>query len=90
MNRFIIGYDLLRPGQDYARLFEAIKSVGSTWWHCLDSTWIVITSRTAEQVRDYLAPHMDQNDELLVISCSSPAAWRGFNDECSNWLKGNV
>src|SRR5882724_5766936 len=90
MNKFVIGYDLLKPGQDYNSLLEAIKSVGSTWWHCLDSTWIVITNRTAMQVRDYLAPHMDANDELLVISCSSPAAWRGFDDECSNWLKTNL
>jgi hypothetical protein len=64
MNKFVIGYDLLKPGQDYESLFEAIKSVGSSWWHCLDSTWIVITNRTAMQVRDHLRPHMDANDRL--------------------------
>jgi len=90
MNKFVIGYDPVKPGQDYASLFQAIKSVGSTWWHCLDSTWIVITNRTATQVRDYLTPHMDVNEELLVISCGLPAAWRGFNEECSNWLAANL
>jgi hypothetical protein len=90
MNKFVIGYDLLKPGQDYTSLFAAIKSVGSNWWHCLDSTWIAITNRTAMQVRDYLPPYMDANDELLVISCTSSAAWRGFDDQNSNWLKNNL
>lgn len=36
----LVGYDLNRPHQDYGDLIDAIKALG-TWWHCLDSTWIV-------------------------------------------------
>ncbi len=39
---FAVTYDLNEPGQDYANLYESIKSVGA-WWHYLDSFWLVGT-----------------------------------------------
>ena len=46
MATYMIGYDLNRPGQDYPALIDAIKRLG-TWWHHLDSTWIVVTDQKA-------------------------------------------
>ena len=89
MATYMIGYDLNRPLQDYAELIDAIKTYG-TWWHQLDSTWLVVTEDTAVQIRDKLAPYLDANDELLVAKVSAPAAWRGFNDKGSQWLKENL
>ncbi len=89
MTTYLITYDLNRPGQNYNELFEAIKAVG-TWWHCLDSTWIVKSNLTAVQVRDSLSPKIDNNDSLLVVALSGAGAWTGFSDECSTWLKNNL
>lgn len=88
MNYFI-GYDLDKPGQDYASLEKAIKNLGS-WWHCLDSTWIVISNLTAIAIRDILMAHIDSNDKLLVAVISAPAAWTGFSKECADWLTANL
>jgi len=85
----LIGYDLNKPGKDYASLIEAIKKLG-TWWHCLDSTWIVKSSSTTEAIRDQLRSHMDQNDEILVVVLTGEGAWAGFSPECSGWLKTNL
>ncbi|WP_413806322.1 hypothetical protein [Streptomyces sp. OE57] len=85
----IIGYDLNRPGQDYGSLQEAIKTLG-TWWHHLDSTWIVATSKTTIQVRDGLKKHIDVNDELLVVELTGVGAWCGFPASGSEWLKKNL
>lgn len=90
MTKYMIGYDLNRPGQNYDKLTEAIKGVGSNWWHCLDSSWIVISNLTAVQIRDTLAPHIDKNDELLVAALTSESAWQGFDTDCSSWLKNNM
>ena len=88
---YMIGYDLNKPIQNYTDLINAIKKVGSNWWHCLDSTWIVKTDKTAAQIRDELTPHIDQqNDELLVAKLTGDAAWTGFDTDCSNWLKNNL
>ncbi|MEU9154089.1 CRISPR-associated protein Cas2 [Streptomyces sp. NPDC048417] len=85
----LIGYDLNSPGQDYDSLFTAIKGLG-TWWHHLDSTWIVKTTKTTAEVCDTLKGHIDSNDELLVVALTGEGAWIGFNDLGSKWLMDNL
>ncbi|WP_326645067.1 hypothetical protein OG884_12060 [Streptosporangium sp. NBC_01755] len=85
----LIGYDLNRPGQDYSSLIKEIKAF-ETWWHHLDSTWIVRTSKTTNEVRDVLKQHIDSGDELLVAELTGNAAWVGFNQTGSKWLKENL
>lgn len=34
--------------------------------------------------------HIDANDELLVIEHRGAAAWSGFDDTGSKWLKNNL
>jgi hypothetical protein len=89
MKSYLIGYDLRKPGQDYKDLIEAIKKLG-TWWHCLDSTWIIKSNLSAEQIRDKLTPHIDANDKLLVVKLFREAAWIGFDKNCSDWLQNNL
>lgn len=91
MATYLIGYDLKRPGQNYAGLEKKIEAIGN-WWHCLDSTWIVKTNLTAVQIRDTLAGKnsVDWNDRLLVVALTEEAAWQGFNDKCSSWLSNNL
>lgn len=89
MTTYMIGYDLLTPGQDYSDLHEAIKKLGA-WWHCLDSTWLLNTNLTAAQIRDSLIPYLDRNDRLLVSTITRDAAWIGFDQGCSDWLKDNL
>lgn len=86
----MIGYDLNRPGQNYPELIEAIKKLGN-WWHCLDSTWLVVTDWSPIQIREHLKPHIDRGDELLVATLTR-GSWAsvGFSDECTNWLKNNL
>lgn len=90
MNTLLIGYDLNASGQDYDSLIEKIKSTG-TWWHGLDSTWLVKSNLSATGMRDLLRGEIDTNDELLVINVTGDsAAWYGFSEEASEWLKNNL
>ena len=87
MAALLIGYDLNKE-KNYEELFAGIKSLGASWWHHLDSTWLVKADMTAVQARNALKPHIDADDELLVIDVSGDArAWAGFNDRGSKWLK---
>lgn len=61
-----ISYDLSQPGQKYAGLIEEIKR-SPGYLHCLESTWLVSTAETAEQVFQRLSPNLDKNDSILVI-----------------------
>jgi hypothetical protein len=87
MGTLLIGYDLNKNDSDYFELIDAIKTMGA-WWHHLDSTWLVKTDLNAVAIRDALRPHLDANDELLVVDVTDDArAWCGFSEKGSKWLK---
>ena len=87
---YVIGYDLHPTrGETYEQLIGEIKSLGG-WWHCLDSTWLVNSNLTAEQIRDRLRERLKSDDQLLVVTYSRPAAWFGFSGDCQDWLKNNL
>jgi len=93
MTIYVVGYDLHpKAGETYDNLINAIKKVGTDWWHCLDSTWLVVTNKTSAQVRDELWKHMNADDQLLVVAYAPhDAAWVGFKKpNCSEWLKRNM
>lgn len=85
----MVGYDLNKSGQNYDKLIEALKAYG-TYWHHLDSTWLIRTSKTCVEVRDQLKALIDSNDELLVAELTGVAAWYGISDSGSAWLKEHL
>jgi hypothetical protein len=88
MPAYIICYDLIKR-KDYPELFKAIKALGS-WWHCLDSTWIVVNDGPSTTIRNTLQKHIDADDRLLVAKLSGEAAWIHLDKECSDWLMKNL
>ena len=87
MTCYIISYDLVKE-RDYKGLYEVIKSY-SNWTHIAESTWAIVTSDEAKQIRDNLKKHIDSDDRLFVIKSGKEAAW--MNVLCENkWLKDNL
>lgn len=87
MANLFISYDLNSPGQDYADLITAIKSLGN-WAKVQKSLWYVNSSLTASQVRDRLVAHIDKNDSLIVVDASNnDAAWYGLTEEVSDHIR---
>ncbi len=84
MSCYLIQYDL-RKSRDYGSLYEAIKSY-AYWAHILESSWAVLTTKSAAEVCNHLLQHMDADDGIFVVGSGSEAAWRGIL--CPNqWLK---
>jgi hypothetical protein len=84
----LIGYDLNRPGQRYGELYDRIKSLGTSWWHHLDSTWIVTNAPSPQQAHDALSRHRDASDELPVVDVTGRRRWgRGFTERASERLQ---
>lgn len=85
----LISYDLNRPRQNYPDLIDAIKDLGP-WCRPLASLWLVISNLTVQELLHTLQPHIDANDELLVVDVTGDAAgWTGLSEEASNWLRDN-
>jgi hypothetical protein len=90
MATYMIGYDIHpTKGETYDELIAALKKYG-TWWHHLDSTWLIVTDDSASEVRDALKGHMKSDDQLLVLQTCGVGAWFGFNEKGSQWLKDHV
>jgi hypothetical protein len=88
---YMIGYDLHRSDGDHRdKLFSALESIGTGYWDCLDSTWLVITERMAADIRDELKQYLGDDERLVVMRYGRDAAWLGFKDECEAWLEDNL
>ncbi|MCP3810080.1 hypothetical protein NLX78_22935 [Paenibacillus sp. Lou8.1] len=88
MSVFVVSYDLNKAGKDYAGLYSAIKSCGP-WMHKLDSTWLISTQKSAEEVYNILAPHIDSDDKVLVIKADKN--WHAKLDtESYDWLRKHL
>jgi hypothetical protein len=91
MATILIAYDI-HPlkGEAYDDLIRAILSLG-TWWHHLETTWIVQCSLTTDEIKERLKSHVGIEDQLLVVDISGDAArWIGINDAGSKWLAENI
>lgn len=89
MSTYVVSYDLKAPGKDYDNLIDYLKSL-NTWWHHLGSTWVVVTSMSARELRDEIAKHVDSNDQVLVVKSGGEGAWRNFTDKGNSWLQKHL
>ncbi len=85
---YLITYDLKTTGHNYVPLYEALKASGG-WWHYLEATWLIKTNDGPAEIWKRLAPHITQNDFLLIIEVRDnvkgwlpPKAW--------TWIHENV
>lgn len=85
---YCVSYDLNKAGQNYDALYEQLKS-SPGWWHHLDSTWLISTPETAEQLSNRVLQHLDKNDTLLVIRVAKP--YQGWlTKEAWQWIYDHV
>jgi hypothetical protein len=91
MPTILISYDVHSPNRkEYYELVSSIQSLGS-WWHHLETIWIVKCDQTPAGIRDRLKSYIATDDQLLVIDISGDTAeCFGVNDAGSAWLKSNV
>ena len=78
--RYVISYDLRKPGQNYQSLYDALENIGAK--RVLQSQWGVRRNNTtAKNLRDHFRKYMDSNDRILVTSIDGHdwAGWRLIN-----------
>jgi hypothetical protein len=73
MGKYLISYDLDKPGQDYSPLVRELERLGAD--KILYSEWVIRTTWSAVQLRDHLMAFVDANDMLLVVGLTGEAAW---------------
>ena len=80
MRRYIISYDLYRPGNNYSDFTAEIKRLGEDWEHPLANLWIVETVKSADEIRAVLGNHLITGDKLYIREVADDVAGNG---DCS-------
>lgn len=86
MALLLVTYDLKVPGKDYKSLHEALKTANS-WWHHLESTWILYTNDSVQVWTDRLTKLLDQNDRLFVVDITGRQSNGWLPQQGWDWLR---
>ena len=89
MTAYLISFDLNNPGQNYDDIDNAIKAYG-TWCKIVTTTYVIVSEKSAKEIRDDLQKHIDSNDKLFVLKSGVEAAWTGFKQSTTDWLKKHL
>ena len=90
MSKFLITYDLNKPGQNYAAVEKTLLAICTAVYRPQKSVWFVSAPLRAESIVDITRKHaLDANDTLIVIEIPDNADWATYGiDSASNgWLK---
>ncbi len=84
---YLITYELNNKTKDYSGLYEAIKGY-KTWWHYIDSTWLIKTTEPASNISNKLQPYIDQSlDNLLVVKIDPSDKQGWLSKEAWEWVE---
>lgn len=84
MAKYIINYDLRKPGRNYDDLYKALNSFNNI--HPMESCWIIKSANSTYYIKNYLLTKIDSNDKLFVSKLDD---WESLNLTQTevNWLK---
>jgi hypothetical protein len=89
MSAYMITYDLNKSGKDYNGVYQAIKDSSTAWCHYWDSSWLIKSSHTPNEITDKVKTHLDSDDRLIVIEVKDN--YQGWlTDEQWKWIRENI
>lgn len=77
MANFVVTYDLNGPNPSHKQVDDLLSRIGASRARVLETVWWVDYSGTAAQLRDQMRTILQNEDGLLVCSCSA-AAWKSL------------
>ena len=85
---FCVSYDLSKPNRNYNSLYDELKK-SKSWWHYLQSTWLIFTDESADTLAQRLLKHLDKDDSLLVIEVNKDRqGW--LPNKAWEWIKDHI
>jgi len=88
---YIVTYDLKQEcnSSSYNQLISLIKDEGV--WACLgESSYLIETNCSPVELRAKFKKALDSNDMLYVGAVEAPAAWMGYSQQVSDWIKAKL
>lgn len=88
---YIVTYDLYNEvgPQPYQALVTLIKEE-KIWARLGGSSYLIESDKSARELRDLYTSVLDRNDKIFVGKVSAPAAWYGYSEEVSKWIRNKL
>jgi hypothetical protein len=87
----LVKYQLNKIGKDYASLYRAIESLGSTMRDPnMHTAWFVSTTLSSQSAYDVVAPHIDANDRLFITRLHTGEYMGWINAAVGQWINSHV
>lgn len=86
----IVTYEInINASRKSFRLSDELRTA-DRFWHYIDSTWIIISTRTAEDWAVRLRRHITDEDNLLVMEVNPIAAEGLLTNAAWQWIARNL
>jgi len=76
--KYLISYDLTKPGQNYPRLYTELDRAGAR--RVLLSAWAFSTTSNATQIVNWLRQYVDATDRIVVTELNNWASVGSMTD----------
>lgn len=82
---FAVTYEFGKRRPEHKRFFKELEA-SQGWWHFIESTWLIETNETPEELNDRLSRFLYEDDFLLIIQAIPP--YQGWlPKEAWNWIQ---
>lgn len=87
---YIISYDLNTPGQKYDKIISTIKEdISGAWSKYLESTFLITSQYTPQEMIDKLKPHLDKTDRMMIFEVlDNKSGW--LTQKQWDWINENI
>lgn len=80
----LVTYALRTSEKDYNPFFQALQQQGE-WWHFIESTWLISTKRTPQEVYSAVVGNITTSDALMIVPITRPY-WGYLPKEAWDWI----
>jgi len=90
MSTYLISYNIENNGSLYFKKHKnlriLIKELFPSCCHPLDSSWMIDSPLSANEIRDSLSDGLETKDRLLIVEVGQ-VAWKGIINGSGEWLR---
>jgi hypothetical protein len=72
VNLLLVTFALRNSLRDYDSFFVALRGNSQQWLHYIDSTFLVFTPYSPDELTKKLMPHFEATDSILVVPVTFP------------------
>lgn len=82
----VISFELVNPAFNGQALVARLKELGD-WARLTGTSYLSYTVYDPKSVRDWLGNVLQENDKVYISLAGPVAAWRGFPEVISDWIR---